>query len=339
MQDKIQPENSQQQAQNEQQPVQKKPKASQPKGGIIAKQRPIVRDSKPTIQAKHSPIVRERKPTIQAKQRPVSKGAQNGKAKETFKLGKNEIDATQMLFDRYYDEEGNFLFEDNKKTDYVKVVIKKKVEDVLKNKGGIDYLYDNTKGTLDEKVKLLQTCSVGIDKLNLSASAYGNIYTNILEKGGYDTYKLYSMSVSVKTANDTYAKPGKSDTEIFTTLGKGERFKITVNHKDGDAFLKKYLNTTSNILNALGAHEYRGHGEKKFGATADPNDRLKLSNHHLAYEEQIFHDKANWAKTTKEFKLKFLDQYEAYLLREDPIKYAKKKPEIDKLRRQYTAQK
>ncbi|WP_299460445.1 hypothetical protein [uncultured Microscilla sp.] len=90
MQDKIQPENSQQQAQNEQQPVQKKPKASQPKGGIIAKQRPIVRDSKPTIQAKHSPIVKDRKPTIQAKQRPVSKGAQNGKAKETFKLGKNE---------------------------------------------------------------------------------------------------------------------------------------------------------------------------------------------------------------------------------------------------------
>ncbi|WP_299465554.1 LysM peptidoglycan-binding domain-containing protein [uncultured Microscilla sp.] len=97
MQDKIQPENSQQQAQNEQQPVQKKPKASQPKGGIIAKQRPIVRDSKPTIQAKHSPIVRERKPTIQAKQRPVSKGQTKLPTIHTVKKG----DTYSMMAQKY----------------------------------------------------------------------------------------------------------------------------------------------------------------------------------------------------------------------------------------------
>lgn len=323
------PESDQQQAQNQPQPSQQKTNTTNTQSSYVPYQSP--QGKKPTIQAKQRPV--------KAKHTPVQRRAKEG---QTLKLGDKEIDLAKIPFDRYYDEKGNFLFEDTKKTDYVKVISTKNLEQyIAKREPGFMMKFieavKNENTTL--LLKVFTEVAVGMQEAHLSASAYSSIYTDILEKAGYDMYKLYGMKVAVKTPNDSYGNPGKSDTEIFTSLSKGERFKITVNHKDGHEFLKKYLTTTSNILNALGAHEYRGHGEKRFGADADPNDRLKLSNHHLAYEEQIFHDPVSWAKTTKEFKLKFLDQYEAYLLAEDPVKYKKKKPEIDKLRRQYNAKK
>ena len=66
------------------------------------------------------------------------------------------------------------------------------------------------------------------------------------------------------------------------------------------------LRTVSNVKNTLGAHEYLGHGVKKYSD--------KTGTHHKAYELQMNHP--SWQGTTPDFKQYQTDKYNGYKSRE-----------------------
>ncbi len=261
--------------------VQQKPK-SQPKGQVPYR----------TREGKLGPIQSKqgRKPPIRAKQRPVIRN-------------KKKPASQEGLFDRYYDEAGNYLFDDDKKTDAVKIVSKAKLEAALKNKGGLEYLYDETKGSVQEKLKILQQCAVGLQEADLSARAYSRVYTDILEKAGYDMLDVKGEAVSVRKGKDQYNNP--SDRPYASTSVNGAPFRMSVNQESDDA--KTELTTVANIVNALGAHEYTGHGMKHY---KDANH-----DHRKAYETQFNHP--SWESTTPFFKYRAYKRYKIYLIKEN----------------------
>ena len=70
------------------------------------------------------------------------------------------------------------------------------------------------------------------------------------------------------------------------------RTEIRVSVNQNTESTKMMLTTVENIVNALGAHEYRGHGIDNYGD--------KTHNHHKAYENQFHH--SSWWGTTEIFK-------------------------------------
>ena len=132
-----------------------------------------------------------------------------------------------------------------------------------------------------------------LQKADLSAKTYSNIYTNILQQSGYDTGKLEGGAISIDNGkNNSFNNPVKGKNALATTKtnSKSEIFNITVYQQEGD--VKKTLTTVENIVNALGAHEYTGHGIKRYSDSK--------YNHQKAYEEQFNH--SSWANTTSYFK-------------------------------------
>ena len=143
---------------------------------------------------------------------------------------------------------------------------------------------------------------------DLSAKAYSNIYTNILQQSGYDMGKLEGGAISIDNGkNDQFNNPDESTSALALThiKSKSEIFNITVHQQEGD--VKKTLTTVENVVNALGAHEYTGHGIKRYSDSK--------YNHQKAYEEQFNH--SSWAKTTPYFKAYMNRNYNNIKISED----------------------
>jgi hypothetical protein len=127
----------------------------------------------------------------------------------------------------------------------------------------------------------------------LSAEAFSKIYTHVLQKGGYDTKNLIGEAVAVNNGSDQFNNPN-----LNTKFASGStRYpsRVTVNQLSENT--AKYLTTVENIQNALGVHEFIGHG--KFG--------YDLETHYKAFELQI--KDPTWDKTTDVFKHGMIGRY------------------------------
>lgn len=80
------------------------------------------------------------------------------------------------------------------------------------------------------------------------------------------------------------------------------------------------LTTVENIENAMGVHEYMGHGIERF--------RTNNGTHYKAYELQLEH--RSWEKTTPYFRSQMTIRYGGYIKRENHRLYRKEHSRIIK---------
>lgn len=158
------------------------------------------------------------------------------------------------------------------------------------------------------------------DKKLFPASSISKIYTELLKDFDYDLVKLQNGKLSVYGSSDyQYNDANPSKGELGTTykgLNPPAKFRITI----GTSRLN-LLNYVGDTINALGAHEYEGHGIKSWN---DDNDK-----HHEVYEWQFAH--SSWSKTTNYFKAYMVDNYlNTYILREARDEYWAKHEELKK---------
>ena len=186
------------------------------------------------------------------------------------------IDPTGMWISPYYDYDGNFLGTDDDGFSGAVKITTPIVFESMKSVGR----FNDTNGTH------------GIETVSLSAEAVSKILTDIMNKTGYTNEYLIGSSVAVSgDTGDFYNDP--SPTELYMTsfkLTPNTKFKINVNYTTKEAIYE--LRTVENIQNALGDHEYVGHGMNKWG---DYN-----STHTKVYEYQM--QQPVFLKTTKDFK-------------------------------------
>jgi hypothetical protein len=126
---------------------------------------------------------------------------------------------------------------------------------------------------------------------------------------GVDTDKLHNGKVSIYNGksdkngdpagfNDPSRPPGPARTS-FDKDNNGD-FKVTVNFRGSS---QSELGTVSNVQNAVGVHEFKGHGLKRYG--------LDGTKHSKAYQMQKNH--SSWSKTTPEFRKDMQARLDAYI--------------------------
>ncbi len=218
------------------------------------------------------------------------------------------IDFMGMNASPYYDKEGNLLGVDEK--DFkgkVYITDKKTFDSNAKNGVADSKLIQSSKNTTE-----LQETE------GISAQGYSKIYSNILEEGGYDMSKTEGGAIAVKTMDGSFNNPN-TEKKYLSTTGIGKpNFKISLNQSSVSTKIE--LTTVENIQNALGAHEYRGHGQLGYGDIK--------RNHYKAYQEQI--NDITWNKTTKKFQQRVIYRYSLYLRAKHPNLYKKEYPKIIK---------
>ena len=211
--------------------------------------------------------------------------------------------------DDYYDRNGNFLFRDSKKTDFIKIVDDKALKSVypqiLNHEPGAErsqFLEEH----LGQNSKI-------VSEANISAEAWSNITTGILKTmEDIDVSNLHNGKVSVLNYNTSGTEAKYNDPTNFGSVANVDPkmlsetgvIKITIYLWSGSA--DSELRTVSNVKNTLGAHEYLGHGVKRY------SDRT--STHHKAYELQMNHP--SWGRTTPDFKEFQKTKYNEYKSRE-----------------------
>ncbi len=159
--------------------------------------------------------------------------------------------------DDYYTNFGTFLYSDDKPTDFI----------IIRN----EFLYRQKQITNATWINPY----IPINKANLSAEAYSNIFTDILSKmEGVNVKELHNGKVSVtvwencgnlKAAQDQYDDAGL-DGEALAQIGsyKGKQRLTTYIYPNGDKE-KDIFSSRSNIQNLLGAHEYIEHFKNNIG--------------------------------------------------------------------------
>ena len=198
-----------------------------------------------------------------------------------------KIDPNGMWDDDYYNRKGEYLYTDNQKTDNIKIVSEngEALASLVKGNGSDDY------------ENVLQNNSVGINDAKLSDEAASKIFTDILDKmPDVDISNLHNGQVSIyngksdKDGNPAgYNNPNRGGSGLANAgINSEGKIELTVNftyQKNSE------LGTVSNVQNALGVHEYQGHGIYKFGLGGGP--------HSEAYNLQEQHP--SWEKTTPTF--------------------------------------
>ncbi|WP_439490784.1 DUF6443 domain-containing protein [Algoriphagus sp.] len=215
------------------------------------------------------------------------------------------IDPDGML-DDYYNREGQFLYRDTRTTDNIRIIDQGDF-DAIASTYGSDIMNDQSTSNLG-LLGDLESNSVGINQAKLSDGAASNVFTDILSKmEGIDMGKLYNGKVSIYNG---YSERGGSIPAGFNDPERGMsgpantavKGVTTFRGEASDGTIKvtarfvgqsnSYLSTVSDVQNALGAHEFQGHGIKRFHIGGGP--------HYKAYELQMAHP--SWKSTTKSFK-------------------------------------
>ena len=212
--------------------------------------------------------------------------------------------------DDYYDQNGNFLYRDNQVTDNIKIINSSDWASIQSTYS--EQLGDRSQSDLG-LMQALDANSTIVNEANISAEAWSNITTNILSSmDDVDVSKLYNGKVSVLNYHTPGAEAKFNDPTNFgsvanvdpKTLRETGDIKLTVYLWGGSA--DSELRTVSNVKNALGAHEYLGHGVQKYSD--------KTGTHHKAYELQMNHP--SWQGTTPDFKQYQTERYNDYKSRE-----------------------
>jgi hypothetical protein len=151
-------------------------------------------------------------------------------------------DPSGWLIDDYFDRNGNFLYRDNKETDYIWIVD--------------DYLDAITRAT-DKDLNIWDyAIKTSIEDATLSREAFKNIisfYDN--ELGSVDgKTKNAVLDVSFTSDRNTIMEAKHVPYSYFFGLFEGYNDKINTNYRDGK--INSLLNTGSNIKNTL-VHEYK----------------------------------------------------------------------------------
>lgn len=321
MQEKI-PENDQQQGHDKPQPSQQKTKTTHKQSSYVPYQSP--QGKKPTIQAKQRPV--DRSTDRAAKQTLVQQEEEVEAKKQTLKLGQQKVDFTGV-FDRYYDANGNFLWSDNRSTDRILIVTKNSLEQANSTLLKAGYNLESPSIKTLEKASIISRYATPIDETELTSQAISKIYTAILkEMPDVDTKLLHNAQISVnngkrKANKDTgykwvpagYNDPNgmygsanasrKEGSAPWLKKGKGYTeegtgvIKVTIVAPSG--LVDSMLATVTGAQNALGVHEFMGHGMQGYGfddkSKYDPN-----GTHYKAYDLQKSHP--TWKKASKEFK-------------------------------------
>jgi hypothetical protein len=163
---------------------------------------------------------------------------------------------------------------------------------------------NSTGGVADSKAMESNEGYLPVQEAGLDASAMSKIYTDVLDKGGYDVSKLQGDAISVSNGADKANNPNEA-INIATSGSGNPEFNVTVNQQS--VSVKQELTTVENIRSSLGDHEMVGHGE------------INVGPHHKVYEFQF--KETNFQGTTDTFKKNMEIRYEQYLKREDPAKY------------------
>jgi hypothetical protein len=153
---------------------------------------------------------------------------------------------------------GRFLFESP--SGKVLIVGTTTLAEIRKERG----TKQNTKEAETFYIKALKNKAITIadfDTQNrISSEVFSIIYTHILESHGYDLSKIYNQKIStwgVGTKYEDYNEPEKM--YYANTVHINENlFKLTLNIGQT---LYDFCNV-GNVVNAMGAHEYEGHGVK-----------------------------------------------------------------------------
>ncbi|WP_222718679.1 RHS repeat-associated core domain-containing protein [Algoriphagus sp. AK58] len=220
------------------------------------------------------------------------------------------------MLDDYYNREGQFLYRDNQETDNIRVIDQVDFANIQQRYLGV--MYDERQYN-NSLVKELNSKSVGINQAKLSDRAASNIFTHILSNTkGVDIRLLYNGKVSIYRGDYGYGPPvGFNDPETASGIAntgikgltkpfRGDAangtIKITVNYFDSQ---NNYLSTVSNVQNALGEHEFQGHGLKRYATIGG-------GPHYKAYEFQMRDSSPSWKKTTPTFQRYIKENYQYY---------------------------
>lgn len=158
--------------------------------------------------------------------------------------------------DDYYSYAGQFLFRDNKTTD--NIIIRNEFLYHMKQISGAEWLQTD----------------YPIQNVTLSAEAYSNIFTDVLNREHFNLNHLANNKISVIVldwSNQNYKYSIKDvfmhervvpwkDAPIAETRNIGGDIRVSAYvYPEGDDD-RKYLSTVSNVVSILGVHEYKGHG-------------------------------------------------------------------------------
>ncbi len=211
--------------------------------------------------------------------------------------------------DDYYDINGNFIGQNNKKTDNICI-------------GKIVGSYYDKNGKKFNQIGNVKN----IKDVELSAEILSKIYTNVLKRNGFKVDKLYNGAVSVTcmnndneskqvdyTVHDFYNYEYNKDVDIAEHIvswipynpntGYAEsgpalalcdkingKYRVSMHIYPLNAFEREYFSTVSNVVNMIGVHEFEGHGIKGI-PSAEHYKILKLQREH-----------GSWKTTTNSFK-------------------------------------
>ncbi|WP_418537906.1 DUF6443 domain-containing protein [Odoribacter laneus] len=207
------------------------------------------------------------------------------------------VDPTGQYTSPYYDKYGNYLGVDHEGfTGEIRITTAKDFETM---KSG----------------KFTKPVGSGIGKNTLSARAYSRIYTHILAMKNYDISRLEGGAIAVKNGDDEYNSPSRKVGYAMTNFTKNKNlkgpdpFRISVNQ--GDNGVQRDFTLVEQVENILGAHEYIGHGVRKYG------DHNKT--HYMAYDLQVDHP--SWQKCTPVFRGDIMRRYKRTLTEENPDYY------------------
>lgn len=218
---------------------------------------------------------------------------------DTSVLETNVLDTSNYSSVAYYfDSNGNFLGAFKAKSDYLKIVQKDKID--------IEFIKKTYRKKNDNQVfrATLNKFSDYLEDVELDKTeGYSKLFTTVLERGKFDMSKVHNGKISIVNGRKIYNNPdprvGFANT-IFDEETK--TFKISINIQRTSS----ELTTVSNIISALGVHEYTGHGINRW---RDGNKQ-----HYKVYELQFKH--SSWKFTTNGFKSYMVDNYLDYTYKE-----------------------
>jgi hypothetical protein len=212
------------------------------------------------------------------------------------------VDPDGRQLDDYFDQNGNYLYTDNKTSDEIRIIHSDDWKQIEMQY--CSQINDKTASHAGLN-KALESRSTGIAETKLSGEAVRKIFKNIIERMPDINMSVLDNS-SLSTWDDrnptNITNNGSSRNGEATTRGlQNGKFRVSVRMTGG--YVPADFNTVSNVQNALGAHEYLGHGVMGYGDLT--------MNHRKAYELQMTHP--TWANTSGNYKNYILDNYQFYL--------------------------
>ena len=125
---------------------------------------------------------------------------------------------------------------------------------------------------------------------DLSPEAYSNIFTDVLERNGFDTSELENGKVSIvkleynsRGDGPMYESAGifnhentipYSDADVGGEKTKETGYQVTAYIHPTGSSDREYLSTESNVVSVLGVHELTGHGIK--GISSDYHGKILM---------------------------------------------------------------